>query len=167
MRDYLALLKTRAAKPEVKQHGIKGMRWGIRRTDRQIAKDTVARQSSGEKVTPTAKAKEASSVAQAPAKPAGGEESSSARYARLAGEAKGGGAKGWSEADLKFFNARTEALSKVDKMFASNPSWLRATSKKVLQQAAQNTMQSVADGVAKKYITTPILDSIPEPKKKQ
>lgn len=163
MRDYVALM--RAKKTELKQHGIRGMRWGIRRTDAQIAKDTVARKSSGEKVTPTAKAEVAASTVKSESKPVS-EESSAARYARLAGEAKGGGAKSWSETDLKFFNARTEALSKVDKMFAQNPSWLRATSKKVLQQAAQNTMQSVADGVAKKYITTPILDSIPEPKKK-
>jgi len=160
MKDYLGLLKAKAKIGEVKQHGIKGMRWGIRRTDAQIAKDTVARKSSGEKVTETAKAKEAHTIAKT------GEESSSQRYARLTSEAKGGGASNWSEADLKFYNSRTEALSKVNKMFSQNPSWLAATSKKVLQQAAQNTMQSVADGVAKKYITTPILDSIPEPKKK-
>lgn len=159
MKDYVALLKQK--KGELKQHGIKGMRWGIRRTDSQIAKDTVARKSSGEQVTDTAKAKAATTTS----KPAG-EESASSRYARLSGEAKGGGASNWSEADLKFYNSRTEALSKVNKMFSQNPSWLAATSKKVLQQAAQNTMQSVADGVAKKYITTPILDSIPEPKKK-
>lgn len=162
MRDYLGLLKTKAKIGEVKQHGIKGMRWGIRRTDSQIAKDTVARKSSGEKVTDTAKAKVAHEIA----KPSGGEESSTARYARLTSEAKGGGASNWSETDLKFYNSRTEALSKVNKMFAQDPSWLRATSKKVLQQAAQTTMQDIASGVAKKYITTPILDSIPEPKKK-
>lgn len=162
MKDYLGLLKAKAKIGEVKQHGIKGMRWGIRRTDAQIAKDTVARKSSGEKVTDTAKAKVAHEIVKAPH----GEESSSQRYARLTSEAKGGGASNWSEADLKFYNSRTEALSKVNKMFQQNPSWLAATSKKVLQQAAQNTMQSVADGVAKKYITTPILDSIPEPKKK-
>ena len=160
MRDWVALLRTKAKSGEIKQHGIRGMKWGIRRTDAQIAKDTVNRKSSGEKVTDTQKAKEASSIVK------GGDESASARYARLNSEAKGGGAGNWSEQDLKFYNSRTEALSKVNKMFSQNPSWLAATSKKVLQQAAQNTMQSVADGVAKKYITTPILDSIPEPKKK-
>ena len=163
MRDYEALM--RAKKTELKQFGIRGMRWGIRRTDAQIAKDTVARKSSGEKVTPTAKAEAATSSTKTESKPVS-EESASQKYARLAGEAKGGGAKSWSEADLKFFNSRTEALTKVDKMFTQNPSWLRATSKKVLQQAAQTMMQDVASGVAKKYITTPILDSIPEPKKK-
>lgn len=156
MKDWVAILKKR--KPEVKQFGIKGMRWGIRRTDSQIAKDTQKRASAGEPVTNTQKAKAATTPS--------GDESASSRYARLTSEAKGGGAKNWSEQDLKFYNARTEALTKVDKMFSQNPSWLQATSKKVLQQAAQNTMQSVADGVAKKYITTPILDSIPEPKKK-
>jgi len=158
MKDYLALLKAKAKTGEVRQYGIRGMRWGIRRTDAQIAKDTVKRKSSGEEVTPTEKAKAAVTSS--------GDESASAKYARLSGEAKGGGASNWSEADLKFYNSRTEALSKVNKMFSQNPSWLASTSKKVLQQAAQTTMQDVASGVARKYITTPLLDSIPEPKKK-
>lgn len=157
MKNYLAMIVP--AKDDKLDHGILGMKWGRRRTDAQIAKDTVQRKSAGEKVTDTAKAKSAVTTH-------GGDETAQARYARLTSEAKGGGQSGWSEADLKFYNSRTEALSKVNKMFSTDPSWLRATSKKVLQQAAQNTMQSVADGVAKKYITTPILDSIPEPKKK-
>jgi hypothetical protein len=84
----------------------------------------------------------------------------------LAAQAKAGRASDMSETDLKFFNARTEALAKINKMNEKNPSWLSTTSKKVLQQAAQNTMQSVADGVAKKYISGPILESLPDPTKK-
>jgi hypothetical protein len=95
-----------------------------------------------------------------------GAETSSARYSRLAAQAKAGRASDMSETDLKFFNARTEALAKINKMNEKNPSWLSTTSKKVLQQAAQNTMQSVADGVAKKYISGPILESLPDPTKK-
>lgn len=136
-------------------YGIRGMKWGVRRSDAQLARDTAARKAAGDPVTPTEKSK---SVAI-------GEESSASRYARLQAQAKSGGAGSMSEADLKFFNARTEALAKVNKMYQQNPSWLKATSNKVLQQAAQNTMQSIADGVAKKYITTPILENL-EPKKK-
>lgn len=160
MTDYVAMIKARAN--DVKQHGIKGMHWGIRRTDAQLASDTKKRKSSGEDVTPTAKAKAALST---PTHNSDGTETAATRYARLSEQARSGGSRQLSESDLKWFNARTEALSKVDKMFSTNPSWLQATSKKVLQQAAQNTMQSIADGVAKKYISTPILDSI-EPKKK-
>lgn len=148
MRDYLAM--NRPSLKDAVQYGVLGMRWGRRRTDAQLANDTAKRALAGEKVTPTKKAESVLS----------GDTSAAAKYARMTSEAKGGGAKNWSSEDLKFFNSRTEALSKVNKMFQQNPSWLQSTSKKVLQQAAQNSMQSVADGVAKKYIVTPIVDTI-------
>lgn len=154
MRDWLAF---RRKEPEdAEQYGIMGMRWGIRRTDAQIAKDTVKRKSEGEKVTDTQKAKEATSAV----KTSHGEETAAQKYARLTGEAKGGGATNWSEADLKFYNSRTEALAKVNKMFETQPGWLSTTSKRVLQNAAQRMMQDVANGVANKYITSKLLDSI-------
>lgn len=150
MRDYLAIL--RPTKDDALQYGVLGMKWGRRRSDAEIAADTKKRASSGEPVTKTEKS--------ASVKALTGEESSSERYARLAAQAKGGGATSMSDTDLKFFNARTDAIAKINKMNETNPGWLSSTSKKVLQQAAQNTMQSVADGVAKKYITTPVLDSL-------
>lgn len=163
MRDYLSLLREKAKTGSIKQHGIKGMRWGIRRTDSQIAKDTVARKSSGDPVTDTAKAKQAHATAAA--KPGIGGETSAQRYSRLAGEAKGGGQNNWSQEDLNFFNSRTEAINKVNKMFEQKPGWLSTTSKTVLQKTAQRTMQDIANGVTNKYITVPVLDAI-EPKKK-
>jgi len=158
MRNYLAFLQKEPEDAE--QHGIMGMKWGRRRTDAQLASDTKSRAAEGHKVTPTKKA----AAATAGLKAATGEETSSARYSRLAAQAKSGKAHEMTEADLKFFNARTEALTKINKLNERNPSWLSTTSKKVLQQAAQNTMQSVADGVAKKYISGPILESLPAPK---
>lgn len=157
MRDYLAILRPQPK--DALQFGVRGMKWGIRRTDSQLAKDHAARKSSGEKVTPTKKAESHKSDSPS-VKALTGEESSSQRYARLADQAKQGKASSMSEQDLKFFNARTDALAKINKMNEQNPSWLASTSKKVLQQAAQNTMQSVADGVAKKYISSPILDGL-------
>lgn len=154
MRDYLGAI---FAKPgDAKQHGIKGMKWGVRRSDSQLKSDTKSRHASGEKVTPTAKA--SSTISEH-----NGVETSSARYARLAAQAKAGRAADMNEPDLKFFNSRTEALAKINKLNETNPSWLSTTSKKVLQQAAQNTMQSIADGVAKKYISGPLLESLPSP----
>jgi len=150
----VALLKQK--KGELKQHGIRGMRWGIRRTDKQLAQDTASRKASGEDVTKTKK----SSAISPGTKAITGEESSAQRYARLTGEAKGGGATNWSDADLKFYNSRTEAMAKVDKMFETQPSWLKSTSKKVLQNAAQRTMQDIANGVSTKYISGPILENL-------
>lgn len=153
MRDYLAILRP---KPEdAMQYGILGMKWGRRRTDAQIAKDHASRKAAGEDVTPTKKAESSPGT-----KAITGEETSAQRYSRLASQAKQGKAAEMSEADLKFFNARTDALAKINKLNETNPSWLQSTSKKVLQQAAQNTMQSIADGVAKKYISSPILDGL-------
>ena len=148
MKDYLAMI---LPKPGDKlDHGILGMKWGRRRTDAQIAAETAKRKASGEEVTPTAKAKAVTS----------GPETAAQRYARLKGEAKGGGHKSGSEEDLSFFNKRTEAEAKVNKMFEQNPGWLSTTSKRVLQNAAQRTMQDGANGVANKYITSTLLDSI-------
>lgn len=153
MRDYLAFLRPQPE--DAVQYGVLGMKWGRRRSDAQIAKDHSSRKAAGEKVTPTKKASESPGT-----KAITGEESSAQRYARLASQAKSGKAHEMSETDLKFFNARTDALAKINKMNETNPSWLQSTSKKVLQQAAQNTMQSIADGVAKKYISSPILDGL-------
>ena len=162
MRDYLAILKPEAG--DAVQYGVLGMKWGRRRTDAQIAKDTAERKASGEKVTPTKKV-EVSSTTTTHHESAS--ETSAQRYSRLQSQAKQGKAHEMSEADLKFFNSRTEALSKINKMNQKNPSWLGETSKKVLQQAAQNTMQQIADGVAKKYVSQPILDQINNVEKKK
>lgn len=148
MRDYLALI--RPGPRDVLQFGIRGMKWGQRRTDAQLAADTASRKAAGEPVTAT---KKAASISP-------GSESASQRYARLTGEAKGGGHKGWSEEDLKFYNSRTEALSKINKLYETNPGWLSTTSKKVLQNAAQKTMQDISNGITNKYITAPVLEAI-------
>jgi len=156
-RDYLG---SHDVDPDDRlDHGIKGMRWGIRRSDKQIATDHSKRAASGEPVTKTAKS------AAAPAATHKGNiqdhvESSSARYSRLAAQAKAGKASEMTEQDLKFFNARTDALAKINKMNEKDPSWLSKTTKTVLQNSAQKAMQDVADGVTKKFITKPLLDNI-------
>ena len=65
-----------------------------------------------------------------------------------------------SDADLKFFNARTEALAKVNKLNETKPGWLAGTTKSVLQQAAQKQMQAIADGIASKYISDPVIAAL-------
>lgn len=158
-KDYLGTHKPEAG--DRLDHGIMGMRWGRRRTDTQIAKDHLARKASGEQVTKTAKA------AAAESKPADHKsniqdhvESSSARYSRLAQQAKAGKASDMTEQDLKFFNARTEALAKINKMNQKDEGWLKKTTTTVLQNAAQRQMQTIANGIADKYIASPLLKNL-------
>ncbi len=153
MQDYVSHLTERAkTKGEMLHYGIRGMKWGVRRTDAQIAKDVVARKSKGEEVTATEKAKQALSSQ--------GTESASQKYARMTAEAKAGGSSNWSDADLKFYTSRSAALNKVNKKFNANPGWLSTTSKKVMQNAAQKAMQDLANGITNKYITSKALEAI-------
>mgnify|MGYP000868613394 CR=1 FL=1 len=86
-------------------------------------------------------------------------ESSGDRYARLVSQAKSSGSHSLSDQDLKFVNARTEAMAKLDKLYETKPNWLAEAAKKATQQAVQNTLNSVANGIAQKYVSGPILDS--------
>ncbi len=185
MKDYLAIMTAEAK--DMKQAGVKGMKWGVRRdraTLRAAAKKQEAKPGlisdlkviAGSKSEAQARRnyadadKNEASVAEQKRHEAAGRntvvvgaasgETSSARYDRLAGQAKSGRASDMTEQDLKFFNARTEALNKVAKMNEVQPTWLAATTKKVIQQTAQNQMQSLADGLANKYIGDPIKDAL-------
>lgn len=151
MTDYIAMRLEE--KKDAKQYGVKGQRWGVSRSSAALR--------AAAKVNPPAKqaAKKTEAKPAAPdtsKKPANNiqdhVESSSARYDRLSSQAKAGKASDMTEADLKFFNARTEALSKVAKLNETQPGWLRETTVKVLQQSAQRQMQSIADTVADKYV---------------
>lgn len=145
-RDYLGVIRP---KPEDRQdHGVKGMRWGIRRDPAALKAASAKPAASGD------------DHKNAGIKAATGEETSGARYARLAAQAKASGAESLSDADIKFFNARTDAVAKVNKMNEVKPGWLKTTTKTVLQQSAQKQMQAVADGIAAKYISTPVLDAL-------
>lgn len=156
--DYLGAI-TEAPK-DMLQYGVKGMQWGVRR-DRSTLRKAAAQRSGAKKST---EKKEGSSSKSGSSGRKGDiqdkVETSQERYAKLAAQAKAGQASAMTEADLKFFNARTEALNKVKKMNETKPGWLQETTKTVLQQAAQKQMQSVADGLADKYIGAPITKAI-------
>lgn len=153
MPDYIAMRLEE--EKDAKQYGVKGQRWGVRRSSREL--------SAAAKVNPPVKQVEAKKTAAAsntPAKKPAGDiqkvESAPDRYSRLAAQAKDGRAKEMSAEDLKFFNARTEALKKVEALNETKPGWLRETTVKVIQQSAQRQMQGVADAIADKYISDPI-----------
>lgn len=135
--------------------GVKGMHWGVRRSSSELRSAAAARGDTKPKTD----------VKSAGAKKPPGDiqdkvEGSAERYARLAGQAKAGQAGVMSDQDLKFFNARTEALSKINKLNEDKPSWLKETTTKVIQQSAQRQMQGLADAVADKYIGDPLKNAI-------
>lgn len=139
--DYIAAF---FAKPrDMKHYGIRGMKWGIRRTPAQLAAAGKKGGGSSDKGSGTPK--------KAPAN-----ETSSQRYSRLQAEAKAGRSSKLSDEDLRWFNARTDALARINKLNQQKPGWLQDTSKKVLQEVAKETMKQVASAAAKKYIGAPL-----------
>jgi hypothetical protein len=138
------------------------MKWGVRRSSSQLKSAAKSRGESKkteskpeEKKTTSSSSSSTSGQVQPPSV-----ETSAQRYARLAETAKQGGASSLSDTDLKFFNARTDAITKINKMYEEKPGWLAETSKKVLLNTAEQTMQQVSNGVAKKYISAPILEGM-------
>lgn len=159
-REYIAAFK--ASPRDMVQAGVKGMRWGVRRDRAQLRAAAKARGDAPAKKAPEEKAP--ASSASSATKPKGNiqdnVESSADRYARLESQAKAGRASEMTEQDLKFFNARTEALTKINKLTEEQPSWLRDTATKVIQQSAQRQMQGLADTLADKYVGDPIKAAI-------
>jgi hypothetical protein len=164
MPDYIAAFK--ASPKDLVHYGVKGQRWGIRRSSSQLRSAAKAR---GDAPAKKSESKDDSSTSTKKADAPDKVETSTERYARLAGQAKAGQASAMSEADLKFFNARTEALAKVNKLNETNPSWLRDTTTKVIQQSAQRQMQTLADTLADKYVGDPLKLAVKgaSPKKKK
>jgi len=155
MTDYVGAAM---AKPgDLLQYGRKGMKWGQRIfTSGSKSSDG---ESKGESKS-SAKKESSDSATKAPAKTQSGPETSSQRYARIQAEVTSGRAKEMTSDDLKFFNARTEALAKVNKLNEQKPSWIRETTTTVIQSAAQRQMQMVANTLADKYVGDPIKQAI-------
>lgn len=146
MPDYLAVLRSESE--DALHYGVKGQKWGVRRSSGELKVASTKRE-------PAPAAKKPATTSAVP----DGSETSSARYSRLAAQAKSGKASEMSTPDLQFFNSRTEALAKVNKLTQSDPNWLAKTTKTVLQNAAQKELQNVADSLARKYIGDRILPS--------
>jgi hypothetical protein len=159
MTDYVGAFL--ASPRDILHYGRKGMKWG----QRIFTKGEDSGSSKSKSDAPASATKSGGSGGSAPAKKPSGNiqdnvESSASRYARLDAQAKTGNASQMTEQDLKFYNARTDALAKINKMNETKPSWLRETTTTVIQSAAQRQMQMVANGLADKYIGDPIKASI-------
>lgn len=144
-KDYVGALTKEPGDKE--DSGVKGMKWGVRRDRKTLKKEAAKRAATSPEV-------------KKPATNPDGSETSAARYSRLAAQAKSGSATQMSDTDLKFFNARTDALAKVNKLNETNPGWLATTTKAVVQQSAKRQMQMVSDTLADKYIGKPIADAL-------
>lgn len=145
---------------DVVHYGVKGMKWGIRKK-----RESGGSGSGSDDKTSSGNASKGGGSNNAEKKPASksggsnpglkaltGEETSAGRYARLQAEAKGGGHTNWSEQDLKFFNARTEALTKVTKMYEQKPNWVVETLKDTAKQQARNALNQYANKMVTDFV---------------
>lgn len=156
-------------------YGVIGMKWGKRRSPAQL-KAASEKKGGGEggddkskaKLEPLStksgdgKASLTDTVGRVEKKGDGkaAAEPSAERYERLREQAKLGRAKQMSDDDLKFFNARTEALAKISKLNKQNPGWISTATKSAIQKSAQKSMQAILDKAAEQFIVLPINESI-------
>lgn len=141
--DYLGMRQVEEEE-DAEHHGVKGQKWGIRRSRKQL--EAAAKKRGDGETTETKKND--------------GPETSSQRYSRLKAAAASGKASTISDEDLKWFNARTEALAKINKMNQSKPGWLNKTVNDVIKQVAQEQIKSIASNAANKHISGPINNAV-------
>ena len=180
-KSYMAAIMAKPGEDAL-QYGVKGMKWGVRKADSSSSSKGGPTKlpprsheppdgKGGPTKLPPRSHNPPVKIEEGPGKVPDGPRKQSAaepsaeRYARLREQARLGKAHLMSEDDLKFFNARTEALAKINKLYQQDPSWISKTSKKVVQNVAEKAIQDVANHVATKYITVPVTKAIGETKK--
>lgn len=84
--------------------------------------------------------------------PARHTETSIERFDRLKAEAKAKGASKLNDDDLKFLNARADAVNKANKMFAEPDSKIKAAIKDAFEQAAKKQLNNAVDSLAQEVI---------------
>lgn len=138
-KDYLAA--HRVAEEDAEQSGVKGMKWGVRRTKAQLAGASTA-------------------SADKPDDTPSGPPTAAQKYAQLKAQAKAGKASEMSAEDLKFFNARTEALAKINKLNEQKPGWLKKTVQDAILESGESQIKAITNAVAKKYVTDQLLSQL-------
>lgn len=117
--------------------GVKGMKWGIRKSD-----TSGGTSSSGSK----------GPIPKAPAN-----EGHAEKYNRLRSQIKTHGPNSLSPEELNFVNARTEAIAKINKMNVASPGWLSDTTKVVMQETTKTLMKDLAVRAGKEFIVKPLI----------
>jgi hypothetical protein len=134
--DYLGKLEV---DPKDKlDFGVKGMKWGIRKSDSSSSSST---SSTTHPSTHSAN------------------ETSADRYNRLLSQVKEKGGNSLTDEELRFVNNRGDAIARVQRLSADKPNWIQEAAKDVLQQAAKKTMKTVAANLSKKYIADQLVKS--------
>lgn len=123
--------------------GVKGMRWGVRKDRSSGTKKLIDNTPSKEAASTTGETRQVVGAASG--------ETSSDRYSRLVAQTKSDPSS-LSDQDLKFVNARTEALSKIAKMNEVKPGFLEESIRKVAKQTFQNALQTAATAGTNKLI---------------
>lgn len=137
-KDYLANLKLEPG--DKLDFGVRGMRWGIRKGTSSSGSSSSGSSTSTSKPT--------------------GPEHPAERYTRLLAQAKQKGANSLNEEELRFVTQRGDAITKVNRLNERKPGWLSEAAKQALTGAAKKRLNSIADGVSKKYIDDVLLNTV-------
>lgn len=147
-QEYVALFSAKRGS-ELLHYGVKGMKWGVRRSN------------SGGRLTSTPAAAKAHAEGRVHTKTetaphSGAQESSIAQYNRLKKQVAKKGASSLSDEELRFLNSRAEAISKANKTFHNQNSWLSKNVKSSLDAAASKLMKDVVQAAVTKHAATPL-----------
>lgn len=142
--DYLA--NRTVEEGDKLDYGVAGMKWGIRKDRATLRAEAAKRATTESKPSGEASQKKTSSGVESPAE----------KYARLGAAARAGKAQGLSDEDLKWYNARTDALARINKLNQKDPSWLKKTTDEVLKNVAKNTLQQVVQNAANAKVVAPL-----------
>jgi hypothetical protein len=146
-KDYLAMRKV---DPEDREdHGVKGMKWGVRKPRGSASGTGGIKAALGRK----------SKTPEKPAPKPSGPETSSQKYDRLLAQSKAKGANSLHDEELRFVTQRADAIAKINKLHQQNPNFVKDAVKQALKNAAKREMQNIAAGIAKKYISDELLGS--------
>ena len=144
----------------LEHHGIKGMKWGIRRSDKELGnKPTKSSQDRHERIktilgneisSPSSKNSSSGSYSNEPT------ESSQDRYESLKKAIKKKGAKSLSDQDLQFVNQRTNAIKQATKATERK----KSTTEKILRDVGESTAKKVLKDVAENYATKIVTNTL-------
>lgn len=149
--NYLASFKK--VDDDALHFGVKGMKWGIRRSSQELASGK-AGGGGGEGGD-----KKLASVSK-PLYGAASGESSTERYARISAIARAGQSDSLSDQDLNFYTKRTSALKQVNDANAKDQHWMAKAAVQARNNIAQAAMQEVGGAAVRKFISGPMIDKI-------
>lgn len=142
-------------------HGVKGQKWGVRRARGPGGLVDKSSSGSGRSAAKTDHVGKAKGSTQTLSKPAhSGTETSIDRYTRLKSEVKKNGAHKLNDDDLKFFNARTDAVKRANQTFNKKGSFLQKTVQLAIAAAATKLIKDVTQAAVSQHVTPSLFNSL-------